>query len=75
MFHRKLADKLWETANLNFPASLANELLEDVEHPVECIEIATAEALAVLLKNNKSEVKTILHNLIQLYKERLVVSI
>lgn len=74
LYFRKLAKELWESANLDFPSSLCKELIEDVEHPVECIEIAASEALAALLENNKSEVKSILNNLIQLYKERLVVS-
>lgn len=73
-FLRKLADKLWENANLDFPFALADELLDNVEHPVECIQSATAEALASLLQNNSELVKPILDSLIKLYKDRLVVS-
>lgn len=70
---RELAVKLWSSADLDFPTTLCSELLIDIEHPVECIQAAAAQALAALLENNPGEVKPILDKLLQLYNERLVV--
>lgn len=69
-----MANKLWDNADLNFPANLCGELTDNVEHPVECIQSATAEALAALLNNNRSQVQPTLENLIKIYKDKLAVS-
>lgn len=68
-----LANKLWDDAGLSFPAKLCGELTIDVEHPVECIQSATAEALAALLTDNRSQVQSILESLIKIYKDKLAV--
>lgn len=70
---RELANKLWETAHLEFPPSLCGELTQDVIHPMECIQAATAEALAALLTENRAEVKPTLQKLLKIYKEKLIV--
>lgn len=69
--NRLLAEKLWNLANLQFPASRCCELLSDIEHPVECVQLAASHALACLLKQNAEQVESILKKLLQLYKDRL----
>lgn len=73
--NRQLALALWKKANLDFPAKLCGELMSDVEHPVECIQVAAAQALASLLENNRGEVQSMLKKLLKLYNDRLAVSI
>lgn len=73
--NRELAKTLWKQANLDFPADLCGELLGDVEHPVECIQAAAAQALASLLEDNKEEVQNVLKQLLKLYHDRLAVSL
>ena len=68
-----MADKLWELAHLDFPAYLSEELMPDIEHPVECVQAATSRALAALLENNKEQVQETLNKLLKLYSERLQV--
>ncbi|RZC38970.1 translational activator GCN1-like, partial [Asbolus verrucosus] len=53
--NRVLADKLWELAKLDFPAYLSEELMSDIEHPVECVQSAASRALAALLENNQEQ--------------------
>lgn len=72
--NKELALNLWSSAGLEFPPSLCSELLVDVEHPVECIQAAAAQALANLLETNPGDVKSILDRLLQLYNDRLEVS-
>lgn len=69
--NRDLANKLWEDANLSFPADLNEELIRDIEHPVECIQVSAAEALAVLITDNKHYVAPLLQRLMKLYRQRL----
>ncbi|KRT80352.1 Armadillo repeat containing protein [Oryctes borbonicus] len=69
--NRALADKLWETVDLDFPAEHCSELVQELEYPVECIQIAVAEALAALLAENRDFLKGILTELVGLYKSRL----
>lgn len=73
--NRELAQMLWKNAALDFPTDLCKELLSDVEHPVECIQAAASQALAALLENNRGQVQTVLDSLLQLYSDRLAVSI
>lgn len=73
--NRELALALWKNADLEFPAELCSELLSDVEHPVECIQAAASQALASLLEKNRSEVQPVLDSLLQLYSDRLAVSV
>lgn len=73
--NRELAKQLWENANMDFPTSLSEELMSDVEHPVECVQAAAAAALAALLENDTDQVDGTLKDLIQLYKDRLKVRI
>ncbi|CAH1119168.1 unnamed protein product [Phaedon cochleariae] len=69
--NRILAKDLWEQADMNFPASLSEELMSDIEHPVECVQAAAAKALASLLETDTDQVDNTLHHLIQLYNDRL----
>lgn len=73
--NRILADKLWEIAKLNFPAHLSEELMEDIEHPVESVQSAAAKSLAALLENDRDQVKDTLDHLLKLYKQRLQVKL
>lgn len=72
--NRDLAQQLWGQANLSFPTTLCKELLSDIEHPVECIQIAAAESLGSLLISQRELVKELLKDLLKLYNERLQVS-
>ncbi|KAG5899951.1 hypothetical protein JTB14_002498 [Gonioctena quinquepunctata] len=69
--NRDLAKQLWKQGNMEFPASLTEELLSDIEHPVECVQGAAAKALAALLETDLEQVEITLQRLIQLYKDRL----
>lgn len=70
-----MANQLWEDAKLVFPPTLCGTLTYDVEHPVECVQAATAEALAALLQENRKEVKPTMQKLLKIYKEKLVVCV
>ncbi|XP_074026538.1 lethal (3) 80Fj [Leptinotarsa decemlineata] len=69
--NRQLAEKLWKLGNMNFPVNLAKELMNDIEHPVECVQTAAAKALTALLETDIEQVESILESLMQLYKDRL----
>lgn len=69
--NRDLAHTLWSEANLSYPVDKAENLLSDVEHPVECIQQATSQALAALLEDQPTLVDKVLKKLLNLYKERL----
>jgi HEAT repeat protein len=69
--NRVLADRLWELAQLDFPVYLSEELMSDIEHPVECVQSAASRALAALLENNKEQVQETLDKLLKLYSARL----
>ncbi|KAK0092981.1 hypothetical protein PV326_000188 [Microctonus aethiopoides] len=70
--NKLLANEIWDT--VGFVANgeiLCEELIQDVGHPVEAIQQATAYALANLLNDNKHLVSYILDNLLKLYKDKL----
>ncbi|CAG9759746.1 unnamed protein product [Ceutorhynchus assimilis] len=69
--NRKLAVDLWDKAAMEFPAALSNELMSDIEHPVECVQTAAAKALALLLETDQDQVKPTIKSLIKLYNDRL----
>lgn len=58
---------------MDFPVTSSEELLTDVEHPVECVQASAANALAALLENDLDQIEHMLKLLIQLYKDRLKV--
>ncbi|KAK9703077.1 HEAT repeat [Popillia japonica] len=66
-----LANKLWESSDLDFPAEQCSELVQELQFPVECIQVAVAEALATLLAQDRNQLKGILAELVDLYKSRL----
>lgn len=67
-----LADELWEKAGLVARSDvLCSGLIEDVAHPVEPIQQASACALAELLTRDPELMPDILEKLLQLYQERL----
>ncbi|KAL1494916.1 hypothetical protein ABEB36_010427 [Hypothenemus hampei] len=69
--NRVLAEKLWQTAKLEFSPNLTSQLMTDVEHPVENVQTATAKALAALLEKDPGQVQPTIKSLIKLYSERL----
>ncbi|CAG9834134.1 unnamed protein product [Diabrotica balteata] len=69
--NRILAEQLWDEANMKFPAQLSEELMDDVEHPVECVQSAAAKSLAALLETDQSQVEEIMKKLVKLYQDRL----
>lgn len=69
--NKVLADILWESAQLEVPIVLSDELLKDVVHPELCIQKAAALALVSILKEDTSLVEGILEQLLAIYKEKL----
>ncbi|XP_030761834.1 eIF-2-alpha kinase activator GCN1 isoform X2 [Sitophilus oryzae] len=69
--NRDLAAKLWSTAGMTYPATLSTQLMADIEHPVECVQAAAAQALAALLKEDLAQVEPTLKSLLKLYSDRL----
>ncbi|KAK0174572.1 hypothetical protein PV327_010330 [Microctonus hyperodae] len=70
--NKLLANEIWDT--VGFVANneiLCEELIQDVAHPVEAIQQATAHALADILIKNKHLVSYILDKLLTLYKDKL----
>ena len=72
----KYASKLWEKAQLAkaFDGQyLANSVLLDVAHPMDCIRRASAESLAAILQSNEmsSNAATILESLLETYVDKL----
>jgi hypothetical protein len=68
-----LAVKLWDVAQLQLPAALCEELLNDVIHPVDEIQQAGAQALAALLKEETGLIDHVLEQLLAIYREKLAV--
>lgn len=74
MIFRVLSTSLWDEAGMDFPAVLSDQLLSDVEHPVECVQASAAKALAALLETDRDQIEHMFKQLIQLYKDRLKVT-
>jgi hypothetical protein len=70
---RDLAEKLWAVAQLQLPATLCDELLNDVIHPVDEVQQAGAQALAALLKQETGLIDHVLEQLLAIYHEKLAV--
>ncbi|KAK5645448.1 hypothetical protein RI129_006748 [Pyrocoelia pectoralis] len=70
---QELADNLWEDAKMSFPSLLSEELMSDIEHPVECVQSSAAKALAALIKDDENQVQPIVETLLLLYKDTLKV--
>ena len=67
-----LANELWNAADLVAHADvLAQELIQDIPHPVEPVQQAAACALAQCLTNVPHLVPSLLDELLQLYQEKL----
>lgn len=70
--NKVLASEIWEAAEFIANGEiLCEELIQDVAHPVEAVQQATAHALASLLTDNTHLVAEILDSLLRLYKEKL----
>ncbi|XP_031350613.1 eIF-2-alpha kinase activator GCN1-like [Photinus pyralis] len=69
--NKDLADKLWDDGKMSFPSMLSEELMADIEHPVECVQSSAAKALAALIKDDESQVQPIVETLLLLYKNTL----
>ncbi|XP_014216178.1 eIF-2-alpha kinase activator GCN1 [Copidosoma floridanum] len=70
--NKELADQLWTAAGLTAnPDVLCGELLQDVAHPVECVQQSAACALAELLKQDPKLMPNILDQLLLLYQTKL----
>lgn len=74
---RELANKVWDAAKLNCHLDgLCEDLLGDIIHPVNPIQQAGAHALAELLKQSNMQMTEVtLGLLLNIYKEKLAVSI
>lgn len=60
-------------AELQLPAALCDELLNDVIHPVDEVQQAGAQALAALLKQETGLIDHVLEQLLVIYHEKLAV--
>ncbi|KAK4875808.1 hypothetical protein RN001_012230 [Aquatica leii] len=69
--NKDLADKLWEQAHLEFSSSLCEELMPDIQHPVECIQVSAAKSLGALIKDDRKQIQPIVERLLSIYKEAL----
>ncbi|XP_037948421.1 eIF-2-alpha kinase activator GCN1 [Teleopsis dalmanni] len=67
--NRILANKLWELADVELPE--AEELLDDIIHPVHCIQKAASFSIVDLLGQDTVLVKRILKRLLSIYNEKL----
>lgn len=60
-------------------SNLCEQLMADIQHPVECIQQASAKALRALLEiemqTNPKKIETILQRLLSVYKDKLTVSV
>ncbi|XP_060530072.1 stalled ribosome sensor GCN1 [Cylas formicarius] len=69
--NRILAENLWNAARMETPSDLNPELINDVEHPVDCVQAAAAEALAAVLRKDRDQVEPTAQILLKLYRDRL----
>ncbi|KAF5292015.1 hypothetical protein FQA39_LY14132 [Lamprigera yunnana] len=69
--NKELANKLWEQAHLDFPTYLCEELMPDVQHPIECVQTATAKALGALVEKDNTQIQPIVETLLSVYKNAL----
>ncbi|XP_014232646.1 eIF-2-alpha kinase activator GCN1 [Trichogramma pretiosum] len=70
--NKELAEKLWNEAELKAdPAVLCDQVIEDIPHPVEAIQQATASALASLISQEPRLMPDILDRLLALYNSKL----
>lgn len=67
-----LCETLWEDGGFEIPAVLGDELMKDIIHHENCIQKAAACALVTILNDDSTIVKNILDQLLELYKEKLV---
>lgn len=70
--NQDIANQLWDDANFEIPLVLTDELLNDVIHPEPCIQKSAALALVAVLKEDSSVVKNVLDQLLEIYKEKLI---
>lgn len=67
-----LGETLWENGGFEIPVVLGDELIQDIIHPESCIQKAAACALVTVIKEDPSIAKNILEQLLELYRDRLV---
>lgn len=67
-----LCEILWENGGFEIPAELGAELMKDIIHHENCIQKAAACALVTILKEDSASAKNILNQLLDLYKEKLI---
>jgi hypothetical protein len=65
-----LAETLWENGGFEVPPVLADELMKDVIHHESCVQKSASSALVTILSEDSSNVKNILEQLLELYKEK-----
>ncbi|GAB6030116.1 hypothetical protein CHUAL_005795 [Chamberlinius hualienensis] len=68
---QRLAQSLWDSFGLKAQLALCNELLSDILHPIDVIRRSASSALAAVLSVYKNEGPAVLHNLLELYREKL----
>ena len=73
--NRKLANDLWDKVGLEPFSGLSVLVLSDIVHPIACIRLSGAEAMAHLLENvEKDSADSILVMLLDIYEDKLVMS-
>ncbi|CRL07624.1 CLUMA_CG020589, isoform A [Clunio marinus] len=68
---QEICDTLWSEGGFEVPKVLSDELMKDVIHHENCIQKATACALVTILKDDSTLVRSILDQLLELYKAKL----
>ncbi|XP_065343673.1 stalled ribosome sensor GCN1 isoform X1 [Cloeon dipterum] len=73
--NREPAEQLWKAAKIQLDhEKLCPELLKDVTHPVEDVQMAAAEALAELLKQRTCLLDGVLQELLVTYEDKLTMT-
>lgn len=67
---QELCEILWENGGFEVPAVLGDEMMKDIIHHENCIQKAAASALVTILTDDPSTVKSILDQLLVMYKEK-----
>ncbi|XP_068166575.1 stalled ribosome sensor GCN1 [Antennarius striatus] len=68
---RALADKLWESLDLELVPELCSLLIEDITHHEEAVRSAAAEAQSKAISQYRDQSATVLNQLIEIYHQKL----
>ncbi|KFB35881.1 AGAP001700-PA-like protein [Anopheles sinensis] len=69
---RQLAENVWRDGHYELPIVMGDELMKDIIHPEPCIQKAAAAALVTILTEDSSTIESVLEQLLEIYREKLV---